>query len=236
LGNGQRGSGFDAATRAYKEGKAVAVMIPFRMLLLSLFLVAGVRAQEPASTPSTAPSSDSSASSSSTDSSDAAAKAAARKKHFEEMKKALEEKDPQPPPAPAAATAAATPRAQAPTAPYYAKDAPVSNLAVTMFVGETQPLKLYDNERHDLTHQAEWWSSDSSVADLSTSGDSAFVAGKKAGTALVLAHTKMQTTRVFLTVREKSEMKGTAERWNQNLIAVHAGIFIVPAMPRMGGR
>lgn len=206
-------------------------MIPLRILLLCLFLAAGLRAQEP----STTPSSDSSAPPSSSSASDAAAKAAERKKHFEEMKKSLEEKDPAPPPAPASSPAA-KPKVQAPTAPFYANEPPVSNLSVTMFVGETQPLQLFDNEGHNLTAQAEWWVNDQSVADLSLNGGTPNLLGKKAGTVFVLAHTKLQTARVILRVMDRSAMGANSVRWNQNLIATHAPLFIVPAIPRFPPR
>ena len=220
LGNGQHGNSVGAGARAYKEGKAVA-MIPFRMLLLCLCLIPRADAQEPGSTPG----SDSSATSSS---SDVSAKTAERKRRFEEMKKSLEEKNPEPAPAPASSTSATKARPQAPA---YANEIPVSNLAVTMFVGETQRFGLYDNASHNLTAQAEWWVSDSLLVDLSINSGTPYLVGKKAGTVFVLAHTKLQTARVILRVLDRSEMKGDSVRWNQNAIAVHAPLYIVPAIP-----
>jgi hypothetical protein len=195
-------------------------------MLFPLFFFPGAFAQSSDQQPGTAPSSDSSSSST-----DAAAKAAERKKRFEEMKKSLENKNPEPPPSPRPAPA----RPQAPVAPSDANDQPVFELAVTMFVGETQRFALFDDLRQNLTAQANWTVNDSSVAELSINGGVPSLVGKKPGVVFVLAHAKSQTARVILTVLDRTQMKGSVVRWNQNAINTQAPLQIVPAVPIFGG-
>jgi hypothetical protein len=194
-------------------------------ILFSLFFIPRASAQSPGQQPGAAPSSGSSSSST-----DAAAKAAERKKRFEEMKRSLENKNSEPPPLPRPSTA----RPEAPAGPSYANDQPIFELAVTMFVGETQRFALFDDTRHNLTAQANWTVTDPSVAELSINGGVPSLVGKKPGTVFVLAHAKSQTARVNLSVLDRAQMTGGVIRWNQNDINTQAPLQIVPAIPIFG--
>jgi hypothetical protein len=163
---------------------------------------------------------------------DAAAKAVARKKHFEEMKKQLEEKTPQAPATTQAAAGAGKPMVK----PAFDRPANIIfSRRVTMAVDDQQQFRLYDSKAAapDVTQLARWTTSgDSDIAELSVIGGVPNMTGKKKGVVLLFGTLNDRTAEVQLTVVPREELKEGTVRWSQLPPTDKSPLFITPAVPR----
>jgi hypothetical protein len=153
-----------------------------------------------------------------TSDSDAAAKAAARKKKFQEDARRLEENgnNLQPPPASPDQTLFVSPG------------------AVAMLPGDEHSFTLFDIDGHNLTSQAEWSVSNSSVADLAPRGMPTIKA-KSPGTVTVRARVGSSESEAEVKVYEGKSLPAGTITWSVPSLPGYTSKNMSQAMPSANG-
>jgi len=148
----------------------------------------------------------------------AATKAADRKKRFDEEKRRLEE------------TGASN--SQASSAP--SGQTLFISPAVVMVLGDTQSFSAFDISGKTLTHSAQWSVSNSSVGELSTSGDPT-ITSKSHGTVTVQARIGGNYAEARVTVVPGTSLAIGSVRWSSGDIPGFKTTKIMPAVPSASG-
>jgi hypothetical protein len=209
--------------------RGFAIAAPLACLSLALLSLCGATAQTRSQSESQSQSGSTSSSASQADS-DAAAKASERKKRYEEARKALESKD-QPAPQPKTQNAPANPNSTAKPVPKPASKI-VFTIPVTMGVGETERFYLFDEQRGNVTTEAQWTAEDeTSAVDFSVAGGVPTVVGKGSGFVFISGALGDRSALVALSIIPKDKMTAGTVRWTQAATQVRSSLHIVPAVP-----
>jgi hypothetical protein len=161
---------------------------------------------------------------------DAAAKAAERKKRFEESKKALEDQNALAAVAktqPVAANAnSAVKQAQAPLPKV------VFNIPVTLGVGDAERYFLSDEQRGNVTKQAEWTTQDpDSAAELYFENGVPCLLAKGSGIVILSAVFDGRRATVTATIIPREKMNGGTIAWTQIPFSDRSSLKIQPSVP-----
>lgn len=155
----------------------------------------------------------------STQAHDAAAKAAERKKRFEEQRRRLEEDS----------TSNSEGHHASASQTLF-----ISPAAVNMVLGDTQPFCAFDIDGRTMTHSVQWSISNSSVAELSSSGDP-MIMSKSRGTATLRAQIGATYAEAKVTVIPGSALPIGSVRWSSGDIPGFKTTKILPAVPSASG-
>lgn len=155
----------------------------------------------------------------STDAQDAAAKATERKKRFEEQRRSLEED----------ATSNTEGRSGNAGQTLF-----ISPKVVNMVLDDYQSFSAFDIDGKTMTNKVQWSISNSSVAELSTSGDPTIVS-KSPGTATLRAHMGATYAEAKITVITGRALPIGSVRWSSGDIPGFKTTKILPAVPSASG-
>jgi hypothetical protein len=150
---------------------------------------------------------------------DAAAKAAERKKRFEEQRRRLDE------------DSTSNSEGHSATA---SQTLFISPAVANMVLGDTQPFCAFDIDGKTMTHSVQWSISNSSVAELSTSGDPTIIS-KSRGTATLRAQIGATYAEAKVTVIPGSALPIGSVRWSSGDIPGFKTTKILPAVPSASG-
>ncbi len=150
---------------------------------------------------------------------DAVSKAADHKKRFDEERRRLEETG--------ISNSQASPAVSGQTLF-------ISPAVVNMVLGDTQSFGAFDISGKTVTHSAQWSVSNSSVAQLSTSGDPS-ITSKSHGTVTVQARIGGNYAEAKVTVVPGASLAIGSVRWSSGDIPGFKTTKIIPAVPSASG-
>ena len=101
-----------------------------------------------------------------------------------------------------------------------------------MGVGETERFYLFDEQRGNVTTEAQWTAEDeTSAVDFSVVGGVPTVVAKGSGFVFITGVLGDRSALVALSIIPKDKMTGDTVRWTQASTQVRSSLHIVPAVP-----
>jgi hypothetical protein len=101
-----------------------------------------------------------------------------------------------------------------------------------MAIGETEHFYLFDEQRGNVTTEAQWTAEDeTSAVDFSVAGGVLTVVGKGSGVVLISGVLGDRSTVVALSIISKDKMTADTVRWTPASTRIRSSLHIVPAVP-----